>query len=179
MLYSYYGAAMNSISVSRGLLAPLGLASIFLLLVAFAPSFAAAQTVSIQTKQILPPGGASCPVISVTNVQPYIYGGVLESFDVTISDTSNGYVGVLSSVGNTPIPLGQISRWAGSPTGLRVHVDTPDTSVGSGLPVSLTLLSSLPNQPTCITSMSFDVSGSGSCSWRPGISPRVRASDGD
>jgi hypothetical protein len=156
----YYGAAMNSVSGSNRLTARVILASAFLAFVAIAPSHAAAQSIASQTQQLIPPGQNTCQVVSVTNVTPHVYNGVLESFDVTISDTSNGYVGILAAVGNTAMPLNYITRWAGEP-GLRIHVDTPDMTVGTGLPVSLDLLSSLPNQPTCITTISFEVTGMG------------------
>jgi len=108
-------------------------------------------------------------VIAVTNVTPHVYGGVLESFDVTISDTSDGYVGVLSTIGGNAVPLDYITRWAGSPSGLRIDVDAPDVNVGAGIPVSLALVSSLPGQPTCITTISFNVGNSGSIA--PYIAP--------
>lgn len=157
---------MGNVSVPRRSLAPAALIGIafFLLFAATLPSHAAAQTVqpsNVQTSELLPPGQNTCPAVAVTSIQPYVYGGVLESFDVTISDTSNGYVGILSTVNGTPISLGAITRWAGEPSGLRIHVDTPDVLVGNGASVSVTLLSSLPGQPTCLTAISFNVSGYG------------------
>jgi hypothetical protein len=151
-------------SASSRVFAPLAIAIAFVFFVAISPVHVAAQTVysnSVQTKELLPPGQNTCPSVAVTDIEPHVYGGVLESFDVTISDTSNTYVGILGQVGNTSIPLNYITRWAGSPNGLRIHVDTPDMTVGSGLPVSLTLLASPPGAPTCVTSVSFNVSGSG------------------
>src|ERR1700722_8513387 len=144
---------MKSMAVSSRLIASATLAAVVLFIIGFSPIQAAAQTVpgSIQTGELIPPGQNSCQMISITSIQPHVYGGVLESFDVTISDTSNSYVGIFAQVGNTPVSLAFITRWAGVPSGLMIHVDTPDTAVNGVLPITLTLLSSPPNAPTCIT----------------------------
>jgi hypothetical protein len=127
-----------------------------------APAHASAQAASVRTQQLLPPGQNTCQVMMISDIEPHVYGGELESFDVTLSsDVSHSYVGVLAQVGNTPIPLNFITRWAGSPSGTRIHVDTPNIAVGGGTSVNLTLLASLPGQPTCVTSISFDATGSG------------------
>lgn len=123
------------------------------------PSLAAAQTVSINTQELLPPGQNVCQQMKVASVQPYVYGGILESFDVTISDTQNSYIGLFATIGNTAISFDSITRWAGEPSGLRIHVDTPNLRVNTGLPVKLTLLASLPGQPTCMTTIMFEVNG--------------------
>jgi hypothetical protein len=153
---------MSSTSASSRLITPVALAAALLFVVAISPSHASAQTTggAVQTQELIPPGQNTCQAITVTSIQPYVYGGVLESFDVTISDTDNSYVGILAQVNNTALPLDYITRWAGSPSGLRIHVDTPDTAVNGVVPITLTLLSSPPGAPTCITSVAFDVSGS-------------------
>lgn len=160
--FSYYVSHMKSIAVSSRLIAWATFAAAFLFIIGFSPVQTFAQTTpgSVQTGELIPPGQNTCQVVSITSIQPHIYGGVLESFDVTISDTSNSYVGALAQVGNTSIPLTFISRWAGNPSGLMIHVDTPDTPVTGVLPITLTLLSSPSNAPTCITTVSFAVSGS-------------------
>lgn len=152
--------AKNNLHVWAGLVVAV---SLFLLFATTSPVHAAAQTLqaSAQTQQLLPPGQNICHAVSVSDIEPHLYGGVLESFDVTISDTSNSYVGILAQVGNTPLPLDYITRWAGTPNGLRIHVDTPDTPASGMVPVTLTLLSSPSGAPTCITTISFDVSGVG------------------
>ncbi len=159
---------MSSAAASNKLIAPVLSSAVFLLMVALSPNHAAAQsTGSIETAQILPPGQNSCQVINLTNIDPHVYNGELESFDVTVSDNSNSYVGILAQVGNTAIPLDQITRWAGAPSGLRIHVDTPDMPVSRGAMVALTLLSSPANSPTCITVLSFEVGGSGTITSVP------------
>ncbi|MDR3570697.1 MAG: hypothetical protein P4L81_00650 [Candidatus Pacebacteria bacterium] len=161
---------MHKVSVFQKLFTSGVLSAAFLFSIALTPSHAAAQSASsIQTQQLLPPGQNTCQQISITNIDPHVYGGVLESFDVTISDTNNSYVGVFAEVGNNPIPLNFITRWAGAPNGLRIHVDTPDTPVYGSLPVNLTLLSSLPGAPTCITTITFTV-GKGSLGQQPATS---------
>jgi hypothetical protein len=133
------------------------LASIFLLFAASMPVHAAAQSVvgSLQTSQLLPPGQNTCRALTVSDIEPHVYGGLLESFDVTISD--NSYVSVLGTVGDASVPLQYMSRWAANPGGVRIHVDTPTTAVGNSLPVSLTLLSAASGQPVCISVISFNV----------------------
>jgi hypothetical protein len=153
---------MTNGSVSNRVIAPVAFGSFLLLLISIAPGLAFAQTASVQTAQLIPPGQNACQTVTLTSIDPHVYGGVLESFDLTISDASNGYVGILASVGNTGIPLNQITRWAGSPSGLRIHVDTPDIPVNGSVSVNVALLSSLPNQPTCLTQIAFTLNSSGS-----------------
>jgi hypothetical protein len=163
---SYYVASMNNISVSyRSIMSGAVVsfsAFVFLIIIMILPSHAAAQTASIQTQELLPPGQDACQVVTVTDVEPHVYGGVLESFDVTISDTSNSYVGVLAQVGNSAVPLNYITRWAGTPSGLKIHVDTTDTTIDGVVPVTLALISSPAGAPTCISTIAFDVTNASS-----------------
>jgi hypothetical protein len=139
------------------------LASIFLFFAASMPMHAAAQTIgSSQTSQLLPPGQNTCQTLTVSDIQPHVYGGFLESFDVTISD--NSYVSILGTAGTASIPLQYMSRWTAIPGGVRIHVDTPTTAVGNSLPVSLTLLSAASGKPVCISVISFNVGASSSVS---------------
>lgn len=152
---------MQSVSVSGWSLVPGVFISSMVCVAILLPGHALAQT-AVQTQQLLPPGQNTCQAVTVTDVEPHVYGGELESFDLTLtSDISHSYVGVLAQVGNTAIPLNFISRWAGSPSGTRIHIDTPDIAVGTGTQVNVTLLASLPGGPTCITSISFDATNSG------------------
>ncbi len=104
--------------------------------------------------QVLPPGGDTCSLLAVESFRPYVYDGALHSFDITIPDAS--YVSIEGSVGGESIPFNLMTRRI---TGgdLRIHVDIETTSVGSGLPVSLTLVSARPSSPVCITTASFTV----------------------
>ena len=153
----YYGAVMQSLSLSNRSLALGVISTAAGLISVFAPTLASAQSTSVQTAELLPPGQNMCQTMTVTDIEPHVYGGELESFDVTLStDVSHSYVAVLAQIGNTAVPLNFITRWAGSPSGTRIHVDTMDTPVENGLPINLTLLASLPGQPTCVTSITFD-----------------------
>jgi hypothetical protein len=139
-----------------------GIAStLFLFFVACLPMHAAAQSVSVQTQQLLPPGQNTCQQISVSDVEPHVFNGTLESFDLTVP---NDYVSVLGAVGNTSIPLQYMTRWGANTGTVRLHIDTPTTRIEGTLPVSLTLLSALPGQPVCATVISFDVSALGTSS---------------
>ncbi len=114
---------------------------------------------SVQTQQVLPPGGNACPQLLVSNITPYIQDGALNSFDVTISDAS--YVAVLGSVGGVGVPFNHISRWNNTDGTLRLHADVPVTPMNSSVPVVLTLLSSPSGKPTCMTQISFVFPGTG------------------
>lgn len=124
-----------------------------------APSFAAAGSAAVLTKQVLPVSTTSpCPPLFVKSVTPFIYDGELQSFDVVLSDAS--YVGVLGAAGDVSIPYNYMSRRIEQDGSLRLHVDT--TAVINGrLPVTVTLLSALPNAPVCLSTVSFttDVAG--------------------
>lgn len=118
------------------------------------PSVAAAGSASVLTKQVLPPGGTSCAPMFVQALTPYVYDGELQSFDVVISDPS--YVGVLGAAGNVAIPFNYMSRDINPDGSLRLHVDTTAT-INGVLPVTITLLSALPNAPVCLSQVSFTV----------------------
>ena len=62
-------------AIATGLLTLVGIAL---------PAAAQAAAVSVQSTQVLPPGGASCAALTVVGVTPYVADGQLESFDVTI-----------------------------------------------------------------------------------------------
>lgn len=122
------------------------------------PSFAAAGTASVLTKQVLPQGANTCAPLFVKSVTPYIYDGELQSFDIVLSDAS--YVGILGAAGDVSIPFNYMSRQIESDGSLRLHVDTTATVNGT-LPVTVTMLSALPNAPVCLSQVSFttDVAG--------------------
>lgn len=121
------------------------------------PSFAsAAEGITVQTLQVIPPKGTGCPALTVSSVRPYVYDNELHSFDVTIADPS--YVAVLGSIGNTGIPFNHMTRRVEGGQ-LRIHVDVQSTPIYGSLPISLTLLSAKPGQPVCASLISFSVLG--------------------
>lgn len=121
-----------------------------------APGLSYADT-SVSTAQILPPGGSNCAALQVISTQTYMDGAELQSFDVTIADSS--YVSVVASVGDTSIPLRYMTRWAAANGALKIHVDVPPTRIFGSVPVTMTLLSSPAGQPTCVSVISFSVRG--------------------
>lgn len=144
--------------IGRGL-APhtLLLISVGLLLIgwAIAPAAASADTISSQTAQVLPPGGATCPQITASNLTPYIYNGALDSFEFTISDPS--YVALAGSVGGEGIPFNLMTRM-GAPGGLKIHVDIATTPITGTLPLNVTLLSARgAGAPVCLTTVAMTV----------------------
>lgn len=94
----------------------------------------------------------------VTSVTPYIYDGELHSFDVVISDPS--YVGVLGAAGDVTIPFNYMTRDIEPNGALRLHVDTTAT-INGVLPVTITMLSALPNAPVCLAQVSFTTDAQG------------------
>ncbi len=124
-----------------------------------APSFAAAQA-SVQTLQLLPLGSNNCPLVVTQGVVAHVRDGELHSFDVTIADPT--YVAVLGQVGSEGVPFRYMTRFNHGGGFLRHHVDVETTRIGTGVPVSLTLLSSPPASPTCMTVISFTVAADGS-----------------
>lgn len=125
------------------------------------PSFALAaqiDDVGSQTRQVIPPGGLSCPPNIVTSITPYIYDNELHSFDVNISDTS--YVALIASDGEAFAPFWYMTRRINPDGTLRIHVDIQSRSLASPISIALTLLSSRPGLPTCLSIISFGVTGS-------------------
>lgn len=119
-----------------------------------APAFSHAD--SVQTAQVLPPGDNNCTALVVTKTDVHMQAGELQSFDVTISDSS--YVSLLASVGESSVPFNFMSRWNDSGA-LRIHVDVPSTPIYGSVPVTMTLLSSPTGRPTCLSVLSFTIQG--------------------
>jgi hypothetical protein len=119
------------------------------------PGLSAAADASVTTGVIIPANNQSCPSPLISGVTPYVYDNQLNSFDVTVSDAS--YVSILGSVGQTGIPLRQMLRRINPDGSLTIHVDINSASIPGTLPVSLTMLSSNPGAPTCLTVVSFPV----------------------
>ena len=130
------------------------------MVIAVLPLSASAAQVSVNTQQILPPGGNNgCIQPVVSGFTPYIYGSGMDSFEFTIQDAS--YVAIAASVGNTQVSFRYMSRRIDANGGVRVHADIPSTVIGSGLPVSVTLLSSRgAGQPVCASIVSVVVTHS-------------------
>jgi len=121
------------------------------------PAVSSAQEIAaVQTRQLLPPNGTSCVPLSVSNITPYVYGGKLNSFDVTINNAA--YVALLGTVGNSPIGFQFMTRDI-TPNGqLRIHVDVPVELGGSGS-ITITLLASQGGTVTCMSTISFGIQG--------------------
>lgn len=146
------------------------------------PAIALAGTASVLTKQVLPQGATACAPLFVKSVTPYIYNGELDSFDVVISDPS--YVAVLGAAGDVSIPFNYMSRRIEPDGSLRIHVDTT-VALGGVTPVTVTLLSALPNAPVCLSTVSFTTDASGSIASSnpvsvptPSITPGTSGTDG-
>src|SRR3989344_3726601 len=105
------------------------------------------QMVAVQTRQLLPPNG--------TSITPYVYGGALNSFDVTIDNPS--YVALIGTVGNEPIGFQYMTRDITANGQLRIHVDVPLQLSNSGV-ITISLLSSQ-GGITCASTISFGIAG--------------------
>ncbi len=123
------------------------------------PAFAAAETASVATRQVLPQGGNMCAPVFVSDVRTFVYDGELQSFEIVVSDPA--YVGVFGKAGDVAIPFNYMSRRIEPNGALRLHIDTT-VNVQRAVPVTVTLLSSIPGQPTCITTVTFTANGDGS-----------------
>jgi len=133
-------------------------ATLIALFACVTPGFAAAQA-TVQTLQVLPPGGSGCSALPLQGVTAHVLDGALHSFDVTLGDAS--YVAVLAQVGNEAIPFRYMTRFNHGSGIVRTHVDLNTTPINGSLPVSMTFLSSPVGQPTCLSIVSFSVSPSG------------------
>ena len=139
------GVAIRSIL----LLLLLGVAATLVSAIVF-PSRTFAAEVSVQTAQLLPPGGNTCATLPVSGFTPYVYDNALNSFEFALPDSS--YVAVIGSVGNTSIPFQLMTRRIDASGTLHVHVDVQTTPIVGTLPISVTLLSAKgPGQPVCIS----------------------------
>jgi len=120
------------------------------------PSQTFAAEVSVQTAQVLPPGGNTCQPLPVSGFTPYVYDNALHSFEFTLPDSS--YVAVIGSVGGASVPFQLMTRRIDASGTLHVHVDIPTTPVIGTLPVSVTLLSAKgAGQPVCISILTTSV----------------------
>lgn len=120
------------------------------------PASAIAETASIQTRQVLPPGGTTCVQPTVTSFTPYIYDGELNSFDFTISDAT--YVTISGQVGDVAVPFKYMTRRVDSAGVLHMHVDVPSIRVSGVLAVSVTLLSAT-GQKVCASVVGMNLTG--------------------
>lgn len=135
----------GSLSIFIGVAAALILASYFM------PFAASAAEVSAQTVQLLPPGLNVCQPLETPALKEYVYDGELHSFDLYFRDPS--YVAVAVAVGETELPFTFVTRSMDASGMLRMHVDTPSIPLAATDPIVMTLLSSLPGSPTCMTSV--------------------------
>ena len=141
--------------------------SLLAVVVSGMPLKASADTITSQTQQILPPGGASCAPVVASGFIPYIYNGSLDSFDFTVPDPS--YVAVGGVVGSTPMPLQFMTRRLYPNGTLRVHVDIPSTRIGTGLPIQITLLSA--KTSPAVTCLSLVMMVTGESAGIPSVPP--------
>ena len=124
------------------------------------PAAATADTVAVQTQQLLPATGGSCIPLSVYGFTPYIYDNSLHSFDFTVTDES--YVAISGLVESTSLSFQLMTRWKDASGALRIHVDVPTTPVTDGLSLSVTLLSAKGvGQPICISVATMSISATG------------------
>lgn len=107
-----------------------------------------ALEITNQTRQVLPPSGASCPPVATSLFTPYIYNGTLQSFDFVVADAS--YVAVGASVGESRIPFSQMSRRITANGSLLVHVDMASMPLVRDTLVTITLLSAKTGSPVCL-----------------------------
>jgi len=95
--------------------------------------------------QILPPAtGKACGPVIVPDIQAHVYGGSLDSFDVTISDPS--YVAVSTIVANKAIGFNYITRWLNPDGTLKMHVDLQPMQMTKDVPIQITFVSVHPDQ---------------------------------
>lgn len=134
----------------------LGMAAV-MVLAYFTPFAANAAQVTAQTVQLLPPGLNVCQPIVTPEFKEYVYEGELHSFDLYVLDPS--YVAVAVSVGETELPFTFITRSFDASGKLRMHVDTPSIPLQETHPIVLTLISSLPGSPTCMTQVMVQLDG--------------------
>lgn len=119
------------------------------------PTFAsAAENIAIRTNQVLPQGAQTCAQPAVNNIQAFVYGDGLNSFEFTVSDRS--YVALAGSVGDISIPFHLMTRKIDGAGHLRVHVDVPLSSARGLIPVSIVLLSGN-GSAICLTTVNFSV----------------------
>lgn len=119
------------------------------------PTFvSAAENIVIRTNQVIPQGAQTCTQPAVSNIQAFVYGDGLNSFEFTISDRA--YVALAGSVGETPLPFNLMTRKIDGNGHLRVHVDVPLSSARGTVPASIVLLSGT-GQAVCLTTVSFTV----------------------
>lgn len=128
---------------------------------AFALPLSASAQAVVQTVQLLPPSTTNtCPVVTTQGIVAHIVDGAVHSFDVTIGNPT--YIGISAQVGADSVPFNYMTRFSHGGGFVRHHVDLYTTPIGTGLPISLTLLSSPQGSPTCLTVVSFTVAPDGS-----------------
>jgi hypothetical protein len=142
---------MSSVSLGKKRLERLAAAAMLAFTLLSGPTSTFAST--ILPNQVLPPAmGQACAPVTFSDIQAHVYSDGLDSFDITISDSS--YVAVSTTIENTPIGFNYITRWQNPDGTLKMHVDLQPTPVNRGVPVQITFLSVHPDQNgasvTCI-----------------------------
>ena len=115
-------------------------AAIALLLLGLFVSPVSAAASTVLPMQVLPAGtGKSCAAVTFSDVEAHVYNGNLDSFDITLSDSS--YVAVSTSVDNATVGYNYVSRWAYPDGSIKMHVDLQAIRMNKDVPVAITFLS--------------------------------------
>jgi len=94
---------------------------------------------TLEPVQVLPPAqGKSCSPVSFSEIQPHIYSGNLDSFDLTISDAN--YVAIETSVDGIVIPYHYLTRWHDANGGVRLHVDLSSIRMDHDVPIQIAFM---------------------------------------
>ena len=115
----------------------------------------AQENITINTVQLLPPGGNTCISPTVESITPFIYDNALHSVSLRFSDAS--YVSVLGKVGDSPIPFNVIGRRVDQNGKLSIFINLETLPLTQATPISLTLVSALPGKPVCLSVLSFSI----------------------
>ena len=121
------------------------------------PGATSAATIgSVDTREVITKVGG-CTALSVSNINPHMYGEGLDSIDFTIQDAS--YVALAASIGSQNVSLKYMSRWwTGDPNTKRIHIDTPNSHVFGNIPIIVTFLQGKGvGQPICMATVTFTV----------------------
>lgn len=90
--------------------------------------------------QVLPPQtGKSCAPVTVSDISAHVYDQKLDSFDVTLSDST--YIAVSTTVGEQMVPFNYISRWSNPDGSVKMHVDLQSIRMDRDVKVQITFLS--------------------------------------
>jgi hypothetical protein len=131
---------MQNVSLGKKRFVTTYIVALFVMSVTLSAYPASALANTLLPIQVLPPAaGKSCPPVSTSEVSPHVYGGQLDSFDITVSDAK--YVAVATVVNNSPVAYRYLTRWVNTDGTIRTHVDLQPTPVGQGVYITITYMS--------------------------------------